>query len=227
MLGMHDECLILPLVPNRGMCVKPATACANRLFCGHLSFPVPPSPSDPLTAVHFFTQFLLELTLICTAPLHRRPSLCMPAADNDRWTMFCEQHVRHASAKHAAPAQGAVDKVSSPKDLFQALFHHFLCLADTSLRVVPASGGPPQGKRGLSGTSANLAKVTEDTEGERILCVRAMAAVYTKHAAAIGTQHNLIYHCMLLLSYYRSDLMGTSRYVICSHALFICKRKPL
>ena len=150
----------------------------------------------------------------------------MPAANNDRWTMFCVQHVKHASAKHAATAQGAVDKVSGPKDLFQALYHHFLCLADTSLQVVPTSGGPPQGKKGLSGTPANLVEVKGDTEGERILCVRAMAAVYAKHAAAIGMQHKLmkttLYHCMLLQSYDRSDSWAP-RDTVCGHDLFIYK----
>lgn len=208
----------------RVMFVKPATACANCLFCGHFLFP--PWP-EPLPALHFFTLFLLFLCFGFWCTAGRAPSTCMPAANNYCWSMFCVQHAKHACAKHAANAQGAVDKVSGPKDLFQALYHHFLCLADTSLQVVPALGRPPQGKRGLSGTSANLAEVKEDTEGERILCVRAMAAVYTKHAAAIGMQHNLMYHRMLLLSYYRSDLTGTSRYVMCGHALFICKRKLL
>lgn len=86
--------------------------------------------------------------------------------------------------------QGAVDKVAGPKDLFQALYHHFLCLADTSLQIVPASGGTPQAgrgfARGFSRGAASLAGVNRDVGGERVLCVRAMAAVYAKHAAAIG-----------------------------------------
>ena len=82
--------------------------------------------------------------------------------------------------------QGAVDKVSGPKDLFQALYHHFLCLADSSLHITPASGGPALGTRGTAGPLANLAGGSGGVDGERILCVRAMVAVYAKHAVTIG-----------------------------------------
>lgn len=82
--------------------------------------------------------------------------------------------------------QGAVYKVAGPKDLFQALYHHFLCLADSSLQVTPASGATSRGPRGRMGTLANLAGGPGGVDDERILCVRAMAAVYAKHAVTIG-----------------------------------------
>lgn len=78
--------------------------------------------------------------------------------------------------------QGAVDKVAGPKDLFQALYHHFLCLADRGLQLTPAAtparGGPT--------SSPSVAAGQVDVEGERVLCIRAMAAVYSKHAGVIG-----------------------------------------
>lgn len=77
----------------------------------------------------------------------------------------------------AHPLQGAVEKVAAPKDLFQALYHHFLCLADRDLQAAPA-GGPGSPSRG--------AGPHRDVEAERVLCIRAMAAVYQKHAGSIG-----------------------------------------
>ena len=88
-----------------------------------------------------------------------------------------------------AVVQGAVEKVAGPKDLFQALYHHFLCLADTGLQPMPPHGPTP-----LRGRPAAAAGVPGDVEGERVLCIRAMAAVYSKHAGVIGTQYITILH---------------------------------
>ena len=78
--------------------------------------------------------------------------------------------------------QGAVDKVAGPKDLFQALYHHFLCLADRGLQLAPAATPA----RGGPASSPSVAAGQVDVEGERVLCIRAMAAVYSKHAGVIG-----------------------------------------
>lgn len=78
--------------------------------------------------------------------------------------------------------------MAGPKDLFQALYHHFLCLADTTLQVSAAQGSPVQRSAGFR-AATSLAGVKGDVEGERLLCVRAMAAVYSKHAAVIGKHH--------------------------------------
>ena len=92
--------------------------------------------------------------------------------------------------------QGAVEKVAAPKDLFQALYHHFLCLADRGLQMETASLGltptsnptpTPTPTPAASGLSPSVAAgVQGDAEAERVLCIRAMTAVYSKHAGLIG-----------------------------------------
>ena len=81
--------------------------------------------------------------------------------------------------------QGAVEKVAGPKDLFQSLYHHFLCLADTGLQLTPAAK-PTRGGGSPTPSPSVAAGVQGDVEGERVLCIRAMAAVYLKHAGVIG-----------------------------------------
>lgn len=78
--------------------------------------------------------------------------------------------------------QGAVDKVGNPRDVFLALHHHFLCLADAGLRLA----GADDDRHSLSEQTVLSAAVSRDPEGERELCARAMAALYHAHAAAIG-----------------------------------------
>ena len=90
--------------------------------------------------------------------------------------------------------QGAVEKVAGPKDLFQALYHHFLCLADKGLQLETASMGlTPTPTHSLTPTpapsglrSSVAAGAHGDPEAERVLCIRAMAAVYSRHAGLIG-----------------------------------------
>ena len=79
-------------------------------------------------------------------------------------------------------AQGAVHKLPAPRELFQAVYAHFLRLADVGLRIT----GVPDGHQGVTEASALNAFVAGDPEGDRELCVRAMAAVYDVHAAAVG-----------------------------------------
>ncbi len=78
--------------------------------------------------------------------------------------------------------QGAVNKVAEPKNVFLALHHHFLCLADAGLRLA----GAEDGQQSMSEQTVLSAAVSRDPEGERELCARAMAALYHAHAAAIG-----------------------------------------
>ncbi len=102
--------------------------------------------------------------------------------------------------------QGAVEKVAGPKDLFQSLYHHFLCLADRGLQLSAAAkptlaGGSPTPSPSVA------AGVQGDGDGERVLCIRAMAAVYLKHAGVIGVlpvvaadivHGRLVYSCWYL-----------------------------
>ncbi len=90
-----------------------------------------------------------------------------------------------------------MEKVAGPKDLFQALYHHFLCLADTGLQLTPAAN--PHPVRGSSTSSPSVAAgVQGDVEGERVLCIRAMSAVYSKHAATIGVCNLLQLHMLMI-----------------------------
>lgn len=72
-----------------------------------------------------------------------------------------------------------MEKLASPKDVFQALYNHFLRLADSQLLSSGAAGATSQ-------PSASAAFVEGDPEVNRLLCVQAMAAMYHHHAAAVG-----------------------------------------
>ncbi|KAK9809260.1 hypothetical protein WJX72_012293 [[Myrmecia] bisecta] len=104
--------------------------------------------------------------------------------------------------------QGAVEKLAAPKDLFQALYHQFMCLADGGLRPFEALD-QQRGKQ----ESALAAFVEGDPESDRELCARAMAAVYHVYAGVIGpfeglghitalldrTMSRSLRHCLLRL----------------------------
>ena len=81
--------------------------------------------------------------------------------------------------------QGAVEKVAAPRDLFQALYHHCLCLADKGLQLNSGGMGPTPTPT-PSGSGLAPPGAAGDAEAERLLCIRAMAAVYSKHAGPIG-----------------------------------------
>ncbi|KAK9822709.1 hypothetical protein WJX81_005943 [Elliptochloris bilobata] len=71
--------------------------------------------------------------------------------------------------------QGAVEKVPAPREVVAALLRHFLGAADVELH------------RG-----------SEAAEAERVLCARAMAALYHHHAAAIGAFEGVAHVTALL-----------------------------
>ena len=74
-----------------------------------------------------------------------------------------------------------MEKLAQPKDTFEALYDHFLQLADSvSLPNGVATATSP------SPSTASRAFVEGSAEQDRLLCVRAMAALYSHHAAAIG-----------------------------------------
>ena len=75
-----------------------------------------------------------------------------------------------------------MEKLAQPKEIFQALYNHFLRLADSAAmhRSEQTAAGSP------SDTSSLAAFVHGDPESNRVLCVRAMAAVYDHHAGAVG-----------------------------------------
>lgn len=73
-----------------------------------------------------------------------------------------------------------MEKLAAPQDVFHALYHHFLCLADPALHAPSAAAAP-------CGSSGQLAALVQgDAEADRQLCARAMAAVYHAHAGLIG-----------------------------------------
>ena len=71
-----------------------------------------------------------------------------------------------------------MEKLAAPAEVFAALQRAFLCLAD------PAVGGAGLG--GSGGTGAAAAALGRSAEGDRLTIARAMAAVYSAHADAIG-----------------------------------------
>ena len=70
-----------------------------------------------------------------------------------------------------------VHKIPATKELFQALYSHFLRLADADICSAP--------ELREEGASAG-ARLEDNAVADRILCVRAMAALYAVHAGRIG-----------------------------------------
>ena len=64
------------------------------------------------------------------------------------------------------------------RELFQALYRHFLRLADADVQGDP-SVQEPTGQASSSRLEANAV-------ADRVLCVRAMGALYAVHAGRIG-----------------------------------------
>lgn len=65
------------------------------------------------------------------------------------------------------------------RELFQALYRHFLRLADADVRSNPGLPDQP-GEEGLP------ARLEANAVADRVLCVRAMGALYAVHAGSIG-----------------------------------------
>ncbi|GAB4814092.1 hypothetical protein N2152v2_001138 [Parachlorella kessleri] len=95
----------------------------------------------------------------------------------------------------------AVEKLAAPRDFFTAAYHHFLCLGDpclyppSSAALFGAGGGgvaangvaaPSAAVLGGVGSIGSPLGESSDPMADRELCVRAMAATYAVHAAAIG-----------------------------------------
>lgn len=99
-------------------------------------------------------------------------------------------------------AQGSVERLAAPKDFFNALYHRFLCSADEGLRLACDTTLLDVSRR--EADDWNVAALVEgDPEAERELCVQAMAAVYSVHAAAIGPFDG-VPHATLLMDRTRS-----------------------
>lgn len=97
--------------------------------------------------------------------------------------------------------QGAVQKLPASRELFQALYNHFLCLADVGLQSWgPASSAAAGDDATAHGVPALAAFAAGDAEGDRQLCVRAMTAVYHHHAATIG---RMLHFLLGLVTCYR------------------------
>ena len=72
--------------------------------------------------------------------------------------------------------QGAIERLAAPREFFHSCYHRFLCLADSALQTPT----PHEPDSGLS------VYIETDPDTDRALCARAMAEVYSVHAAVIG-----------------------------------------
>lgn len=87
--------------------------------------------------------------------------------------------------------QAAVDKLPSPAEVLSALQRAFLCLADPAVADSSVAGssstsGGSGAAGGGSGTAAVAAALGRSAEADRLTIARALAAVYSAHADAIG-----------------------------------------
>lgn len=76
--------------------------------------------------------------------------------------------------------QGAIERLAAPREFFHSCYHRFLCLADSALQSPAAH--EPEGARSVY--------IETDPDTDRALCARAMADVYSVHAAVIGTEQS-------------------------------------
>ena len=67
------------------------------------------------------------------------------------------------------------------RELFQALYRHFLRLADADVRSAPEPADQHQ-----AGEDAVPARLEANAVADRVLCVRAMGALYAVHAGCTG-----------------------------------------
>lgn len=72
--------------------------------------------------------------------------------------------------------QGAIERLAAPRDFFHSCYHRFLCLADSALQAPVVQDAD----------SALSVYIETDPDTDRALCARAMAEVYSVHAAVIG-----------------------------------------
>jgi len=83
-----------------------------------------------------------------------------------------------------------VEKLAAPSEVFTALQRAFLCLAESAVGSAGLLSGP--GVAGSGGaTAAAAAALGRSAEGDRLTITRAMAAVYSAHAGAIGTSRKI------------------------------------
>lgn len=117
------------------------------------------------------------------------------------------------AATAGAGQKSVVERLPAPKEFFSAAHHRLLCLGDASLAgaaggllgstagslggAAPA-GGASYGKLALGSASGAMGGVRADAEGDRELCVRAMAAAYHVHAGVIGPVEGIAHLVALL-----------------------------
>lgn len=75
---------------------------------------------------------------------------------------------------------GSIQRLLTPKDFFNHLYHHFLCAADNTLHLEQFANSTHT--LFVDEKNAVAALVEGDPETEREQCVMAMAAVYSVHA---------------------------------------------
>ncbi len=72
--------------------------------------------------------------------------------------------------------------MAAPREFFHSCYHRFLCLADNALQQSLPAGA----RAGAPEASSLSVYVENDPDTDRQLCARAMAEVYSVHAAVIG-----------------------------------------
>ena len=92
--------------------------------------------------------------------------------------------------------QEVVHKVPDVRELFQATYRHFLRLADADVR-----SNPELADRHQAGEDAVPARLEANAVADRVLCVRAMGALYAVHAGRIG-ELLLLLLLLLLFMYF-------------------------
>lgn len=88
----------------------------------------------------------------------------------------------------SAGQKSVVERLPAPKEFFAAAHHRLLCLGDASLLGSPIAGlgGAAAAASGSSYGGPAPSGIAGGAEGDRELCVRAMAAAYNVHAGVIG-----------------------------------------
>ena len=84
---------------------------------------------------------------------------CKPEGTRSR--SIAADHIPRAILSDPVTAvQGSIEKLPDPKDVFHALYHHFLCLADPALHAPPGASPLPSGSSGQLTVGSRLTRLT-------------------------------------------------------------------
>ena len=133
----------------------------------------------------------------CCAPLPPRPRSKHLCIGGIYVRLLLETQPHPPSTAAAASHKSVVERLPAPKEFFAAAHHRLLCLGDASLLpLMGATGGAPSAGGGGGGGGGGGRRW--DADGDRELCVRAMAAAYHAHAGAIGAIEGIPHLAALL-----------------------------